>query len=146
MKKTEYIDNIINIINAHSIKTCSNRINANNCHSCHSELNIIREMNNSTKFKTDNNRKVKKRYNIFVYRVDNFNNFVNSKPCISCSTLISNCNFIKNVYFINSNNQIEKIHSNKITNNVKMSRQQRINNNMVITRTISKRYNFLSNN
>jgi hypothetical protein len=58
----------------------------------------------------------RRRYTLYVIRINNSNNFLNSKPCVHCTKLIKRFNFIKIVYssgdgFITTNvNDLESDH------------------------------------
>jgi deoxycytidylate deaminase len=99
-------------------------------------------VSNSKKFGTD--KKYKKKYDMIIYRVNNSNNYVNSKPCLSCALLIKNSKCIKNVFYSDENGIFVKIKANHITDNAMLLREQVRHNNMVITNFYSKRSNYIS--
>ena len=63
--------------------------------SLHAEVDVIRS------YKL---RSRKKKLNLYVVRINKNNDFLFSKPCPNCMSVISNQNFIKNIYYYDKNN------------------------------------------
>jgi deoxycytidylate deaminase len=128
-------------INFIASSTC--RMHASNICSCHAEANLLNKISNSAKYKTTNDKKNKKKYDMVIYRKNATGNYVNSKPCLSCAHLIKNSNCINNVFYVNEFGIFEKVKANRITDNAILLRKQIDNNNMIIKHLYSKRSKYI---
>ena len=82
------------------------------CYTIHAEMAALKKMNYSSSFE----RKMYKKANILVVRVDGQGNLKNSKPCSDCLCRIKNIKSIKTIYFSDDDGQIVSFSKNDINN------------------------------
>lgn len=76
------------------------------CYTIHAEMAALKNID----------RKMHKKANILVVRVDGQGNLKNSKPCSDCICKIKNIKYIKTIYFSNDQGQIVSFSKNDINN------------------------------